>query len=225
MLRSYLEQPLKKLFYFLLAIVLCINLYDWLIKPPTTEQIVADASRSVVVIECISGDNVYMTGGFVASNYGHIITVEHGLEGCLGAKQRNLRIIYADDPAVKYRARILRYSKVEDVGLLQAPARLDVPPLEIYEGVPEVGSKVITIGHPHFLLWSAGQGIVSANRGKYGSSVLQISAPLNHGNSGGVVLDAYGRVLGIGDFFLDNPTLAFAVPSSVIIFFLNGIYR
>ncbi len=69
----------------------------------------------------------------------------------------------------------------------------ELQPLPIAEVEARVGDPVIVIGSPLGLEQSVVTGVVSAFR----PSHLQISAPLNPGNSGGPVIDAGGRVLGV----------------------------
>jgi hypothetical protein len=82
---------------------------------------------------------------------------------------------------------------------------------------PAVGSEVWTLGHPlagdppegwfaGTLRWSAALGVVSA----VGEEALQVSAPVNPGNSGGPVVDAEGRVVGIVSRRLTGDGLGFA---------------
>jgi S1-C subfamily serine protease len=66
-------------------------------------------------------------------------------------------------------------------------------PLSTYSSV-QVGEKIFVIGHPEGLNFSVSNGIVSRTPG---SDVLQISAPVSPGNSGGPVYDEYGNLLGV----------------------------
>lgn len=69
----------------------------------------------------------------------------------------------------------------------------DLEPLDVAEGLPRVGDPVLVVGSPLGLEQSVVGGIVSALRGEH----IQISAPLNPGNSGGPVVDAQGKVIGV----------------------------
>jgi S1-C subfamily serine protease len=62
-----------------------------------------------------------------------------------------------------------------------------------YAGV-QPGEKIYVIGHPEGLNFSISNGIVSRTPG---DDVLQISAPVSPGNSGGPVYDEYGNLLGV----------------------------
>jgi len=66
-------------------------------------------------------------------------------------------------------------------------------PVSTYDSV-QAGEKIYVIGHPEGLNFSISNGIVSRTPGNY---VLQISAPVSPGNSGGPVYDEYGNLLGV----------------------------
>ena len=66
-------------------------------------------------------------------------------------------------------------------------------PVATYSSV-QVGEKIFVIGHPEGLNFSVSDGIVSRMPG---NDVLQVSAPISPGNSGGPVYDEFGNLLGI----------------------------
>ena len=68
-----------------------------------------------------------------------------------------------------------------------------VPPLDMADEGPRVGEPVLVVGSPLGLEQSVVTGIVSAFRDEH----IQISAPLNPGNSGGPVVNADGEVIGV----------------------------
>ena len=75
-----------------------------------------------------------------------------------------------------------------------------------------VGEKAITIGTPQGLELSAAEGIVSSKRVFNQSRVIQTSAPISQGSSGGGLFDARGNLLGITTFyFRAGQNLNFAV--------------
>src|SRR5262249_13900209 len=73
---------------------------------------------------------------------------------------------------------------------------------------PKVGQKVFAIGHPGnpqggVLSRTLTDGIVSAvGRQELGASFLQVTVPLNPGNSGGPLFDENGQVIGVNTFGL-----------------------
>jgi putative serine protease PepD len=81
----------------------------------------------------------------------------------------------------------------EDLDLAVVAVDEDLQPLSVAEQVPQVGEPVLVVGSPLGLEQSVVTGIVSAFRDKH----IQISAPLNPGNSGGPVVNAVGELVGV----------------------------
>jgi hypothetical protein len=80
-----------------------------------------------------------------------------------------------------------------------------------YEDI-KVGERAITIGTPQGLELTAAEGIVSSKRLYNQSRVIQTSAPISQGSSGGGLFDARGHLLGITTFyFRGGQNLNFAV--------------
>jgi S1-C subfamily serine protease len=80
-----------------------------------------------------------------------------------------------------------------------------------YEDI-KVGERAITIGTPQGLELTVAEGIVSSKRTHKGSRLVQTSAPISQGSSGGGLFDAQGQLLGITTFyFTGGQNLNFAV--------------
>ncbi len=79
---------------------------------------------------------------------------------------------------------------------------------------PSVGQQVAAVGHPQGLSFSVTRGILSAvDREVRGVPCLQTDAALSPGNSGGPLVDARVRVVGVNSFIRrDGQNLGFAVP-------------
>lgn len=86
---------------------------------------------------------------------------------------------------------VLRTDAGRDLAVVAVDEELQVLPTA--PEVPRVGEPVLVIGSPLGLEQSVVSGIVSAFRDEH----IQISAPLNPGNSGGPVVDAAGEVVGV----------------------------
>ncbi|HEX6761847.1 MAG TPA: trypsin-like peptidase domain-containing protein [Gaiellaceae bacterium] len=149
--------------------------------------------------------------GFVVGRAGTILTSAHvittaGQDGSGPiARARTVYVRFADGDRVP--ARIAGYDLFDDVGVLRVDPgahRLAPVPLGNSSRVV-VGQPVAVIGSPFGNPGSLSVGVVSATGRSIPSLVsnydlvdaIQTDAPINHGNSGGPLLDARGRVVGI----------------------------
>jgi len=102
-----------------------------------------------------------------------------------------------------------------DLAVLALPAPR--PTLVLAPTTPQPGSPVMAVGNPHGLGMTFTDGIVSAVRSLDGYAVVQHSAPISPGNSGGPLVDPLGRVVGVNSFFWAreySQNLNFAVGSA-----------
>lgn len=92
------------------------------------------------------------------------------------------------------------------------------PYLSLAGASPAIGEHVIVIGAPEGLTNTVSDGIVSARRKIGARQLLQISAPISPGSSGGPVLNSKGQVVGVSESILrEGQNLNFAVPVSDVI--------
>lgn len=102
------------------------------------------------------------------------------------------------------KGRVLAFSQPLDLALLKvdgAPGPFPVLELEDSDRM-EIGDRVVAIGHPEQGgLWTLTTGTISAQFENFeatkGKSVFQTETGLNRGNSGGPLLDSYGRMVGV----------------------------
>lgn len=115
-----------------------------------------------------------------------------------------------------------------DLALVRVPelavAAGGPPPLALRAEAPQRGERVYGLGHPYaplaeanpnlegLLLWSVSEGVVSNTGARY----VQTDAALNPGNSGGPLVDAEGRVVGVVSRKLGGDNLAFAVNAALL---------
>ena len=139
----------------------------------------------------------------------------------------------AERRGTKITAKVVGNDPSTDLSVLrvQTPANALTPlPLGNSDRV-EVGDEVVAIGNPFGLARTATAGIISAVQRNITSPneftidhVLQTDAPINHGNSGGPLLDSGGQVIGVntqietGDSTggTGNVGIGFAVPSNTV---------
>lgn len=128
-----------------------------------------------------------------------------------------------------YEASLLGSDPYADLAVLSANApQSDYKPIgTVNSSTLEVGDIVIAVGNPYGLAGSMTIGIVSAlgrtiteeQTGDYPiANVIQTTAPLNPGNSGGPLLNLEGKVVGITTAIVsDSQGLGFAIPSNTIL--------
>jgi S1-C subfamily serine protease len=68
---------------------------------------------------------------------------------------------------------------------------------QILNQFPEIGTNIFTVSSPKGLLNSVSNGIVASNRKVNSKNLIQITAPISHGSSGGLVSDATGVPIGL----------------------------
>lgn len=162
--------------------------------------------------------------GFVYNFSGQmvVITNNHVVDGAI-----NITVTFINGDG--YGARVLGSDPYSDLAVLstEAPTN-EYKPLEVVSSSSlRVGDPVIVIGNPYGLAGSMSFGIVSAlgrtiseeQTGGYAiANVIQTTAPLNPGNSGGPLLNHKGQVVGITTAIIsDSQGLGFAIPSNTIL--------
>jgi tetratricopeptide (TPR) repeat protein len=157
-------------------------------------ELVRRIKPSAVAIETFNSrgeKRARASGFFIASD--RIITNRHVIEGAYRAE-----IHLANGNAYPVRG-VLAVDGEGDIALLQAevPPGLATP-LEVVRTTPQEGESIVVIGNPFGLEGSVSNGIVSAvrevpNLGK----IIQITAPISHGNSGSPVFNMKGQVIGV----------------------------
>lgn len=81
------------------------------------------------------------------------------------------------------------------------------------ETLPEIGERIFAVGNPKGLSGTFSEGIISGVRNIETNQVLQITAPISPGSSGGPVLNSSGKVVGIAfASFTSGQNLNFAIP-------------
>ncbi len=183
------------------------------IKPPLSPQAIAKlASDSTVLIVSVDqkNRNALLGSGFVIEP-NLIVTNSHVFpDGRVGV----VRKIGGDHP-LRIEKVVLR-DKVNDLVLLSIPY-LNLPTLPIDPGEPVIGDTVFAMGNPEGMEGTFSEGLVSALRDSTGLHMIQISAPVSHGSSGGPVFNTDGEVIGISTSALTSgQNLNFAVPAAAI---------
>jgi len=168
--------------------------------------------------------------GFVVSEKGEILTNAHVVTSGTGSAIERADSIYIDFPdGNQVEAEIVGFDPFSDVALLKVdPTGLTLRPLPLGAARDvKVGAPVVAIGSPFGEAQSLSVGVVSATERSIASltgfqttGAIQTDAAINHGNSGGPLIDANGRVLGINSQIQttsgDGTGVGFAVPVEIV---------
>jgi S1-C subfamily serine protease len=165
-------------------------------------------------------DDVSTGSGFVIDDDGHVCTNAHVVAGAT-----EVRVTVSGDRSVP--AKVIGKDLSTDVALLKIdPDGLDLRALELGDSdTVEVGDPTIAIGNPYGLDRTLTTGVISAKQRRITApdgfsikDVIQTDAALNPGNSGGPLLDARGRVIGMNSQLAvrEGAGIGFAVPINTV---------
>lgn len=174
----------------------------------TLPQIVQRAGPAVVSLKTYDarGRERALGSGFILRD-GRIVTNAHVVQGAA-----RVEIFDAEERLLGTASYAEALSGTVDIAVLP---RLGTPrtTVTLAREAPPVGEEVVAIGAPEGLTNTVSNGIVSAYREVEGQRVMQITAPLSHGSSGGPVLNRRGEVVGVSVAILgEGQNLNFAVP-------------
>ncbi len=144
--------------------------------------------------------------GFVVRSDGVIVTNWHVLAGAASAS-----VTLASGETFE-RVGFLDGDIAADIVLLKVPG-YRMPTVDVAGSIPQVGTKIVAIGSPFGLNQTVSEGIVSAVRIVDGKQLVQITAPISPGSSGGAVFDPAGHVFAVSSSYIaSGQALNFAVP-------------
>jgi putative serine protease PepD len=160
--------------------------------------------------------------GFVYDREGHIVTNQHVVDGASSVTARFWN-------GQTYDARVIGSDASTDLAVLDVDAPASVlEPIALGDSSEvEIGDGVVAIGSPFGLEQTVTSGIVSALHRSMTApnnfsinDTIQTDAAINHGNSGGPLLNAQGLVIGItAQIESDsggNDGVGFAIPSNTV---------
>ncbi|HEY0551117.1 MAG TPA: DegQ family serine endoprotease [Verrucomicrobiae bacterium] len=157
--------------------------------------------------------------GVIISTDGYILSNNHVVEG---ADEVKVSLNGSDEEFI---AKVVGADPQTDVSVLKVDAK-NLPPITMTDSDNlQVGDLVLAVGNPFGVGQTVTMGIVSATgRGKFGivdyEDFIQTDAAINMGNSGGALVDAEGRLVGINTAII-SPSggsigLGFAVPINMV---------
>lgn len=153
-------------------------------------QIFAKYNTAVFMIFTSDGHNMYQGSGFFINKDGLAVSNYHVFKGT-GIGKEGIKLTGSDK--IYKVEEVIMNSEKEDFILFRVNVSNTVfIPVAKYK--PNVGEKVYAIGSPRGLENTFSSGEVSQWRD---SNLMQISALIDHGSSGGALINEYGEVIGI----------------------------
>ncbi len=156
--------------------------------------------------------------GVIVSPDGYIITNNHVVDGA-----SDVKVDFSNKE--RYSAKVIGTDKYTDIAVLKID-KTGLPTLPFADsGKVQVGDVVLAIGEPFGLGGTVTMGIVSA-KGRTGLGIeryedfIQTDAAINHGNSGGALIDTRGELVGINTAILSgdgggSEGIGFAIPANL----------
>ena len=169
--------------------------------------------------------------GVIMDQRGYIITNKHVIND---ADQ----IIVALQDGRVFEALLVGSDSLTDLAVLKINATGGLPTIPINaRRVPHIGDVVLAIGNPYNLGQTITQGIISAT-GRIGlnptgrQNFLQTDASINHGNSGGALVNSLGELMGINTLSFDKSNdgetpegIGFAIPFQLATKIMDKLIR
>ena len=167
----------------------------------TATQVYQRDSKGVVLIKAVTADGEDEGTGIVLNEKGLILTNDHVIAGA-----RSITVDATGSTKTTRAAKVVGEEANQDLALISVnPSGLELTPLTLASSSSlEVGEGVYAIGNPYGLEETLTRGIISAldreieaPEGSKIADAIQTDAALNPGNSGGPLINAEGKVIGV----------------------------
>jgi S1-C subfamily serine protease len=152
---------------------------------------------SVASVEVRSSRGAGAGSASVISTEGHLLTSAHVVAGA-----ERVEVAFGDGTELS--ARVVGRDPLSDLAVLRADGSTPAPVPWGDASTLRVGQLVVAVGNPLGLAGSVTAGVVSGlgrslptQAGRVVDEVIQTDAALNPGNSGGVLADSAGRMVGV----------------------------
>lgn len=159
-----------------------------------SQDVYKKCSAAVFMIITDNGVEKYQGSGFFISKDGLAVSNYHVFEGT-GVGLESIRL--SDGRLYKVSSVVLKDKQNDLIVFRVGNNQSNFTFVPLSKRSVQVGDKVYTIGSPRGLDNTFSSGEISQLRSIDGKSLIQINAPIDHGSSGGVLLNEYGEAIGV----------------------------
>lgn len=179
-----------------------------------SERVYAQASDSVFLLEVLSPK-----GEVTGTGTGFLVSPSEVLTNAHVADAGSLQVV---TPSFRLPCEVQKTDTVSDLAVCRLAARSGAKPLALAQQQPKAGARVFVISNPRGFERTISEGLFTGPREVQGRSVVQISAPISPGSSGGPVLNEAGEVVAVAVSTLrSGQNVNFAVPLADLKRFLS----
>lgn len=205
---------MKKIIFFVLLFCFLIFRNLSYSQDLTAEQIYERCNDAIVVVKAYNKSGQYLGhgSGIILSDKGLIVTNYHNYE-----KADSLKIFHFETEIPFFQ--VVGVDTEKDLLLLSTNYKsVNILPIANYNEL-KIGNKIYSLGSPLSYENSLTDGIISGLKRVLNdkSNLIQISSIINHGSSGGAVINSKGELIGISSYGKITENLFFAIPISEII--------
>ncbi|MCC0645067.1 trypsin-like peptidase domain-containing protein [Clostridioides sp. ZZV14-6150] len=183
------------------------------INKPQSEQ-----TSVVMIVVCDNENKPFKSGsGVVINSEGYILTNLHVVN-----EGYSFLVRFENDDKVYTSYQIIKYHSDYDLAVIKVDRKCKAIPVKVSKK-PVRGQKIVAIGSPLGLFNTVSDGIISAFRDFETVQMIQFTAPISSGSSGGALLDMFGNLLGlISAGYDDGQNLNLAVESHLVKIFASN---
>lgn len=165
----------------------------------------SSSKSAVFTIYTSDNENTYQGSGFFVGSEGIAVSNYHIFEGTLKGDEM---ILTESGNEYKINSVIEKDDELDYI-IFKVEGNSNFNSLNIANFRPEIGEEVFAIGNPRGLSHSLSTGIISSYREE--GRLLQTTAEITHGSSGGALLNMKGEVIGITTSGIGEANLNFAI--------------
>lgn len=190
--------------------------YDRTNRQPNPDVDISEIANSVLYLEVLDENDelIGTASGFLVNDQTTLVTNYH-----VAQDASHIVATTADGTQSTDVSCILAYDEIADLAILNCDSKAMAEPLAIGDSeVVRQGDAVYVIGYPLGVANTLSNGIVGSRYiDEYENDIIQVTAAISQGNSGGPVLNADGQVIGVMcAYYIYGQNLNIAIASNTL---------